>query len=274
MRPNLAEPFAAELETILRNTSVDAWSTYIATIRSQPTSSTYANEWWYLRQVAGCRRSYLLTLDAMRRGEYFEAWCSFESIELALRDLLNNPVYDAERFAVRELARTVARWQSIFPYRLFASPEIVIKAEDCSICGAPVDPWSDCGHEVGKLYDGDVCHRIVRDFELLSISVVEKPVQKFSVLHPENPAFDYSPLNFVLARLPHPFFEWRVERGTATHPTSVVGPLADDELCPCGSKGPYAACCKGKPSIVLQHLEFWFGDFGDDAAYEVEFFKN
>lgn len=258
MAPDLVDALAAQLDTHLDDPSVAKWDTFITSLASAAVGSVDANKIWFVRQVAECRRSYLAALLEMRHGAYYHAWCRFERIELDLRDLLSNPVYDVDRFAIPDLARIVERWQSIFPYRLFASPEIIIKAEDCSICGAPVDPWSDCGHEVGKLYEGKVSHRVVRDMEFLSISIVQTPVQKILVLDPDSPNYDYQPIDFVLARLPKPFFEWQVNRTTASYPISNLGPLSDDEPCPCGSGKPYAGCCKGKPSIVLPHLEFWF----------------
>jgi hypothetical protein len=272
--PNPIDTLAAELKTRIHDTSVVNWNSFIARISSQFAEPAIANEMWFVRQVAKCRLSYLIALDEMRRGAYFDAWCGFERLELDLRDILKNPVYNVEFFAVPQLTRTVERWQSIFPYRLFASPEMVIKAEDCSICSSPVDPWSDCGHEVGKLYEGQVCHRVVREMELLSISIVQDPVQKMAVLDPYSPNYDYLPLDFVLARLPHPFFEWRVDRTTASQPLSSLGLLADDEPCPCGSREVHGACCKGKQMIVLPHLEFWFGDFGDDARRDVEIVRH
>ncbi|MEU3768487.1 HK97 family phage prohead protease [Amycolatopsis keratiniphila] len=54
------------------------------------------------------------------------------------------------------------------------SPGFIIKSAECSICHA--DP-SECPHIRGETYDGETCLRIIKDVELLEISLVDIPAQ-------------------------------------------------------------------------------------------------
>jgi hypothetical protein len=48
----------------------------------------------------------------------------------------------------------------------------VANSAECSICGG--DP-EDCLHVTGRMYDGNRCVRIVKDLEILEISLVGRP---------------------------------------------------------------------------------------------------
>jgi hypothetical protein len=50
----------------------------------------------------------------------------------------------------------------------------VVRAAECSICG--LDP-EDCAHIVGREYDGERCIRIIKQVDLLEVSLVGRPAQ-------------------------------------------------------------------------------------------------
>jgi hypothetical protein len=50
----------------------------------------------------------------------------------------------------------------------------VVKKSECSICRS--DP-ADCDHINGEEYDGEMCHRIITEADLLEISLVGRPAQ-------------------------------------------------------------------------------------------------
>jgi hypothetical protein len=58
--------------------------------------------------------------------------------------------------------------------RVGFSPGYIVRAAECSICH--LDP-EDCGHIAGRTYDGEVCHRILTQLDLLEVSLVGRPAQ-------------------------------------------------------------------------------------------------
>ena len=50
----------------------------------------------------------------------------------------------------------------------------VVRSAECSICGQ--DP-EDCIHIVGRAYNGEHCFRIIKQFDLLEVSLVGRPAQ-------------------------------------------------------------------------------------------------
>lgn len=68
--------------------------------------------------------------------------------------------------------------QSIyFPSQTFMSAGIVIKEATCSICSSD---YENCSHILGKIYDGELCSRIVKKGELKEVSVLlgEEPYDR------------------------------------------------------------------------------------------------
>lgn len=50
----------------------------------------------------------------------------------------------------------------------------IVRSAECSICG--LDP-EDCAHIVGREYDGERCIRIIKQVDLLEVSLVGRPAQ-------------------------------------------------------------------------------------------------
>jgi SEC-C motif len=216
-----------------------------------------ANRLWFLYGVIDARLQYVTSFQQIKREAYYESWCGLERVEIKLRSLSRNALFDLDDFGINPLAATIQRWQKLFPYAVFFSPEIVAGRKECSICTATVDPWTDCGHKPGHLYCGKECYRIVRDPEILSISLVRNPVQKYSVAFVRDDAgrdqFDYSLVRFVADRLASPFDAWSLKWEEALHPHELFADRPADAACPCGSGRAYGRCCLPKRGVLRPH---------------------
>src|SRR4051812_6647847 len=93
-----------------------------------------------------------------------------------------------EEFRLSSIKKWSEQWQSLFPYKVFLSPEMVFRAE-CSICGCTIQPRRPCGHIVGEIYKGEPCLRVIKSIDqVLGIALVTNPVQKYSVVFMHDPA--------------------------------------------------------------------------------------
>jgi hypothetical protein len=159
----------------------------------------------------------------------------------------------------------VNRWQALFPYSVFFSPEILKRTVICSTCGAEVKPRSQCGHKKGEIYNGEMCTHIVTKCDLLSISVVEDPVQKYSVAFPSSKEngepvdhYDYSNLKFIADRLESPYHKWEHQVTQRKITRSEVSHLMSDSKCPCLSGNSFGECCVSKDEFLVPHLQIEF----------------
>lgn len=65
--------------------------------------------------------------------------------------------------------------KTLFPKQLFVSTGCLVKKSICSVCN---NDYGTCRHIKGKVYNGVFCGEIIKDMELLEISVVENPASK------------------------------------------------------------------------------------------------
>ncbi len=64
--------------------------------------------------------------------------------------------------------------------RVGMSPGYVVREAECSICRQ--DP-EDCPHIKGRVYDGQTCHRIIKQLDVLEVSFVGRPAQPDARIH-------------------------------------------------------------------------------------------
>lgn len=224
-----------------------------------------ADRAWFLNRVAQCYRGFVTCFEQMRTGAFYEAWCEFERIEIALPWLVANPFLNPKDFAIGALKKRVTQWQSLYPYKVFISPGMIHRRKECSLCHAVISPWNSCAHEVGKVYDGRECYRIVTKAEFLEVSLVLDPVQKYSVAFaakgPDGKAVDHhdhSVARFLVDRLASPFDDWLVQRTFAYHPHSLFPNATEEGPCPCESGRSYKGCCLSRRGVVRPHFQFAF----------------
>ncbi len=224
-----------------------------------------ASRVWQAETIAEIQRGFVGAFSQLKGGKFYDAWCQFERCEIALRSLHRHHTTEKDDpHRLDYINRMILRWQSLYPYRVFFSPEFLKKKVTCSICGSVVKPRLYCGHTKGALYDGKLCHHIVEKVELLSISVASDPVQRYSVAFLSNEDgsqrdhYNYDVVEFVIDRVASPFHGWTAVKTTRTLPSAAVAHLASEELCPCTSGSKFGECCLGRSEITVPHMEIEF----------------
>lgn len=217
---------------------------------------------WFAEKSLEVRRNYSVAFSDLREGNYYEGWCKLARCEIAL-DFIDRHFSVEETPVLGVIAENVKKLQSIFPYRIFFSPELIIEKQSCTICGEEVCIRSSCDHEVGEIYDGEMCGRRIEECKFLSISVVESPLQKYSVPFLKDPdtgervdQYDYSAIEYLFERISSRYDYWDVEIREEEVPHSEFQDVNGNEKCPCGSGDKYKNCCLKKSGVLKRHYEF------------------
>lgn len=284
--PSTLQKSAAALIEDLRFPEREAGETYhaaleaaISRIKSEAVlaeDENSASEAWRAETIFAVQRAFISMFKLLKRGEYYAAWCDLERCEIQLASLLKHfKPFKADEHRLLLLGRMIERWQQIFPYKVFFSPELLKKRIVCGICSARVTPRSHCGHDKGQLYKGEQCHHIVEEVQLLSISIVTDPVQKYSVAFLSGPdgqidRYNYGNLKFVVDRVRSPFHEWWLERTTMIIAPQAVAHLTAEDPCPCLSGKTFGDCCRGTGPITVPHLQITFSAPPDNSLSENE----
>lgn len=263
------EDVIKQLQSPCQNMDSDSAMEILANLKSkavQCDDQFNAKELWKLESIVKIHRDYWGQFEDLKAGRFYQAWCKLEQVELGLMRLRPHAeeFWVENQFHVPFVEKTVLDLQSIFPYRLFMSPEILCEEKLCSICEAPVSIRKPCGHKVGEIYNGEHCGRVITKSKFIGLSLVDDPVQKYSVPFMSDPEgntvdqYNYSLVKYVAERWPSPFHGWSVTKTTALHPKSKFGKVGRNHQCPCESGDKYKKCCMHREGIVRPHYDFEF----------------
>ena len=114
-----------------------------------------ANTAWAVMVILRIHRDFRRAHTMLQEKQYYEAWCLMENIEIAVGNLLRN--FPGTLNAVKYISMMVRQLQSLYPYKVFMSSEILIKERTCSICGKKRTIRHHCGHSPGYVYNGEHC---------------------------------------------------------------------------------------------------------------------
>jgi SEC-C motif len=220
---------------------------------------------WRYEQILQIQQNYLQAFSDIRAGKYYVAWCLFERVEIELHRLERHFPTSDDNFKLRLIDKHTRQFQSLYPYKYFISPAYLILEASCLICGRKRSIRSSCGHILGEIYNGEVCGRLITKAKLLEISLVEKPVQKYSVPFTNDPKtgeqidhYDYFLVQYVAKGLREPFDEWDSNWTQRRQPHARYKHVGRNGQCPCESNKKYKKCCLNESGVLRPHMEITF----------------
>lgn len=228
---------------------------------------------WCLETILTIQRQYVEAFQGMQTGQFYSAWGLLERVEIEIDALISHFDWNKNknRYQLDFIDKHTLKYQSLYPYKYFISPAMLIKEACCSICGQRITLHSDCGHRIGEIYDGEMCAREITKADVLEMSIVTQPVQKYSVLFISDPKtgetvdqYNYSLVKYAARGTRSPFDRWDVEFTTILRPHSEFKDVGRNDLCPCQSGEKYKRCCLGKEGVETPHANFYFSNPPDD----------
>jgi hypothetical protein len=225
-----------------------------------------AKQVWCYETAVEALSHYINAFREMQAEKFYEGWCLLERAELSCMWLHQHFTSKSDEFKTNFIATQVEKFQALFPYKLFISPELIEHEKRCSICQNIISIRNPCGHKVGEIYNGEMCHRIITKAEVVAIAIVEKPVQKYSIMFfvdqetgETRDQHDYSIVKFLTNRLTSPFHGWSCEWTTVRHPHERFSHMGRNDKCPCESGKRYKHCClPNKAGVLRPHCEITF----------------
>lgn len=215
-----------------------------------------ANNCWRESEALQLTLTYIKAFHKLKSADYREAWYDLEQCEIKCKIIARN---SSEEFCLAKnihfISQQVSNLQSLYPYCVFSSPGMVVGYYSCGICDHKIRPRSRCAHKKGKIYNGKLCVHIAHDIVLKEISIVSKPVQKYSVVHNDE-TLDFSALQYLMPALEDAFDEWAFIKKTKSFPIDMFSRVDLNSECPCKSGEIFRQCCSNKADVTIPHLEF------------------
>ncbi|MFC1580872.1 SEC-C metal-binding domain-containing protein [Thermodesulfobacteriota bacterium] len=215
-----------------------------------------ANNCWRKIESLELNLLFIGVFNKIKSKKYRDAWRDLEECEIKCNSIEKN---SSQEFLIRSRTKFIkdkaTKWQSLYPYCVFASPEFAIGYYTCSICDHKIRPRSRCKHKRGKVYNGELCVHVVHDMEFRGISFVTRPVQKYSVIHNDE-TLDFSLINYLSDLLENAFEEWDLNWTRKSFPIEKFSNVDPDGECPCRSGKSFKDCCINKNEVEIPHVDF------------------
>lgn len=265
-----------DIKTVLRNIELNYFNRDVELIHNslvalkidavERNNQELAKEIWCFQQILEVQQKYLEAFNSMKMEGYYKAWTLLEQAELALY-FLKAHFLDINQYKLKFIETQIERFQSLYPYKVFFSTEILELEKKCSICKQVISIRKSCGHKVGEIYNGEQCLREVTNMKLLGIAIVESPVNKYSVPFIADPVesgkedhYNYSVVRYLIEGLDSPFNGWSYEMSKRRHEHLGYLKTERNELCPCKSGKKYKKCCLIEAEKLRPHYTFHFSE--------------
>src|SRR5690606_27951400 len=82
-----------------------------------------AKHLWCLDQTLKAHQQYCKVFHLLKTARFYDAWCELERLELTLQFLRSHFSTSFSTYHLDFIATHCRRWQSLFPYKIFMSPE-------------------------------------------------------------------------------------------------------------------------------------------------------
>lgn len=226
-----------------------------------------ANNCWRESEALKVNVKYIEAFEKIKSKNYRDAWIDLERCEIDVDSIKRN---SGPNFFIKSrcyfIKSQVSKWQSLYPYCLFLSPGFKVGYHTCSICNHKIRPRSRCSHVKGKIYGGELCVHQMHNVEMLEISLVNKPVQKYSVAHNDE-TLDFSLINYLSDLLDNAFEYWEAHWTRMSFPIERFSQVDSDSDCPCKSGKRFEECCINEKEISIPHVNFnFFKEIPDQKA--------
>lgn len=220
-------------------------------------NGTRLNQIYVIRQFLLMLRDYSVFWDEVVNHKFATSWNTLQDIQDGLR-VLKKYCGEYQKLGLNILENQIVTLEKLYPYKIFASSELVISDVKCSICGKSIDGL-ECPHISGELYDGEIAYGIVGKIEIINaVALVEHPLDKRCVIQIENTKTNFSSVAYLAELMnEHDVSPWNIksiEETTRKKRIDEFGKIACEDDCPCGSGKHFKDCCLDVGYIVVPHL--------------------
>lgn len=246
--------------------SVDEFEARLKSIKSERINDNDqqgAKQIWIYESIIEIHKLHVNAFNLLKAKKYYDAWCQLERIEITLSFLKKHFQFGKSQYHLWYIEKCVKNLQVIYPYRIFASSEILKKKETCSVCSMETSVRNPCGHIVGEIYNGEMCYRNVIEADILGISIVENPGNKYSVAFLKDDKtnetidqYNYETIDYLFELIESPYESWDLEVSQREVKKEDYGNAERNDLCPCNSGKKFKKCCLSKIGEKYPHYEF------------------
>lgn len=210
---------------------------------------------WCMETIGRIQDHFVSVFIHIRENEFKEAWYQLDRCDTEIRFVDSHFMEEDAEYGI-EFARVQTKhFQDLYPYNMGISPAMLYEEMLCSICKTRITLRSGCDHKVGEIYNGEMCSRTITKVRLLHISIVDDPVQKYSVIFPNgNDDPKLKPINELVTKLSSPWHPWLYRKEVRKEYHPAFAGVSRNDRCPCGSSLKFKRCCLNKDEVYPHYF--------------------
>lgn len=214
-------------------------------------NESLANVSFVMKRLFSMYYNYAYYWGQLNEKKYKNSW---NSLQDTIDDLLLVSRWCSNRchFKLDTLNIHFKELEKLYPYKLFASSEMVITKTKCSICGKDgLD--IDCTHIPGNLYWGEMASTIIKEFTFKAVALVKHPLDKRCIMEIQDDnrtdEEKFKLLDYFISNVSNPLMLFKLNEQKRFYKKKVEKKLGRNDRCYCGSGLKYKYCC-GKEEYV------------------------
>lgn len=215
----------------------------ILAIAVKNNDETLANSQYVFKQYLLMFYNLIKFYKLLKSREYKSSW---DKLQDCIDDAHYIGRFTSDRLEIPSLLKLFRSYESLYPYKVFASSEYVIHKSHCSLCGKPMQSLQ-CPHIRGNLYWGNPAAEIVDEItEFRAIALVSHPENKRCVIElPDDgrsEAEKFKKLDLFLDLNVPPLQHFTIDSAIEIR-TKPVKQVGRNSPCSCGSGIKFKKCC-------------------------------
>lgn len=173
---------------------------------------------------------------------------SWDSLQDTIDDLIIVSKWTDDRtmFYLDILGSHFKELEKLYPYKVFASVEMVVKKVTCSICGRDVLDF-ECTHIPANLYWGEMAHTINADIMFQAIALVKHPMDKRCIMEVQGDDRSeierFKILDYFVSNITNPLTIFSLTEQKRLYLKEPEQKLGRNDKCYCRSGLKYKLCC-------------------------------
>jgi hypothetical protein len=232
---NVIDSAVAGINTcnLLKATAID--------VKNEP----LANASFVMNELFSLYRNYANYWIQLQERKYKNSW---NTLQDTIDDLIHVAKWSNDRslFFLDILDNHFKELEKLYPYKVFASVEMVISKETCNICGRDVLDF-ECTHIPGNLYWGEMAYSIVGDINFKAVALVSHPLDKRCIMEVQGDnrteEEKFKLLDYFISNISNPLLLFVVTEHKKLYIKEIKQKLGRNDKCYCGSGKKFKVCC-------------------------------
>jgi SEC-C motif len=203
-----------------------------------------ANSMFVAKAYSDLLKNYAIYWKMLEEGRYRDSWIILQDTidKLILVTKFHSKNSD---FSIDKFNNHMTELEKLYPYKIFASSEMVIKSKKCSICRKSLLDL-DCTHIPGNLYWGEMAVAICGDIQYQAVALVQHPLNKRCVMELSGDSRSdkekFGLLDYFVKHVDNPFQLFSVNEEEKVYFNEYYDSLGRNDKCFCGSGKKFKKC--------------------------------